>query len=142
MSATAQPMPLCTSQEAPCFWGAANSLNRYLATMEALCQDCQQNTGPELIKWTVYYADERSEDSFAAARDALTDPANWNEFKHTVRGSPGPYDPASLIAAAPRALCFPAKCPDVCHCCYVYCQCCHESQTETTQHKTHRVSER
>ena len=78
-------MPLRTSQEAPSFNGAAHSLSRYLMTIEALCQDRQRTTAPELIKWAVYYADEMSEDTFVAVRDALTDPPSWDDFKHDIR---------------------------------------------------------
>ena len=77
-------MPLHTSQEAPSFCGAAKTLSCYLTTIEALCLGRGKSTGPELIKYAVYYADEMSEDSFTTAKDALADLTSWEEFKHAL----------------------------------------------------------
>ena len=102
-------MPLHTSQEAPSFHGATDSLSRYIATIETLCQGRRRATGPELIKYAVYYADETSEDVFAAARYALADPSSWDEFKVGIRGMypqreiahvPAPLHGASLPSPA------------------------------------------
>ena len=102
-------MLLRTSQEAPSFHGATDSLSCYIATIETLCQGRRRATGPELIKYAVYYADETSEDVFAAARDALADPSSWDEFKVGIRGMypqreiahvPAPLHGASLPSPA------------------------------------------
>ena len=84
MSAAPMHMPLRTSQEEPSFRGAAKTLSCYLATIEALCLGCGKSTGPELIKYAVYYANEMSEDSFATAKDALANPTSWEKFKHSL----------------------------------------------------------
>ena len=73
--------------------------------IEALCQGRGKPIGPEFIKYDVYYADEMSEDSFAAARDALTDLADWDEFKCAVREVYPQYE----VVQAPMAL--PAPLP-------------------------------
>ena len=111
MSAAALRMPLRTSQEAPSFSGAAHSLSRYLMTIEALCQDCRRTTAPELIKWAVYYANEMSEDTFAAARDALADPSSWDEFKATICGLYPQYEEAPMSVPLHASLLLPAVIP-------------------------------
>ena len=111
MSAAALRMPLRTSQEAPSFSGAAHSLSRYLMMIEALCQDRRWTTAPELIKWAVYYADEMSEDAFAAARDALADPSSWDEFKATICGLYPQYEEAPMSVPLHASLLPPAVIP-------------------------------
>ena len=85
MSATAMRMPLRTSQDAPRFCGDANDLPRYLAEVEALCHSRGRSAKIELIKWAVYYTDEASWSTFAAAQDALADPACWIEFQAAIQ---------------------------------------------------------
>ena len=77
-------MPLRTSPDAPHFCGNANSLSHYLAEVEDLCQSRQRTTGPELIKYAVYYTDEKSWNIWDSAREVLTDPASWEDFKNAM----------------------------------------------------------
>ena len=77
-------MPLRTSQDAPCFLGTADDLPRYIAEVEELCKSRQKLSDPELVKWAVYYVDGDLWDSFALTRDALADPASWDDFKRAL----------------------------------------------------------
>ncbi|KAF8626630.1 hypothetical protein AX14_011444, partial [Amanita brunnescens Koide BX004] len=77
-------MPLRASHDAPHFLGTASDLPRYIAEVEMLCQCCQRSSEEELIKYTTYFVEESSWDSFALTRDALEDPASWEEFKSAL----------------------------------------------------------
>ena len=84
MPAATARMPLRTAQDAPCFRGATDSLFHYTAKVENLCRKCQCATDAKLIKWTVYYADESSWDTFAATRELLDEPKTWEAFKTAI----------------------------------------------------------
>lgn len=75
---------LCTSQDAPCFCGAADDLSHYITEVEILCKACQCTTDTKLIKWAVCYTDESSWNTWAAICDALADPMSWKEFKDVI----------------------------------------------------------
>ena len=83
MPATAR-MPLRTSQDAPCFQGAAGDLSRYIADVEALCRSHQRTTNAEFIKYAVYYTAGPTWDAFALTRDALPEPGTWDDFKAAI----------------------------------------------------------
>jgi hypothetical protein len=80
MSAAPMHMLLRTSQEAPCFCGAAINLSHYIAEVESLCQTCQWASDTELVKLARYYTDEASWDTWTAVRDTLADPASWHDL--------------------------------------------------------------
>ena len=105
MSAAALHMPLRTSPDAPHFCGNANSLSHYLAEVEDLCQSRQRTTGPELIKYAVYYTDEKSWNIWDSAREVLTDPASWEDFKNAMHDLYPSYEVihahAPLLASLP-----------------------------------------
>ncbi|KAF8671259.1 hypothetical protein AX14_005697 [Amanita brunnescens Koide BX004] len=84
MPAAAARMPLRSSQDAPRFLGTADDLPHYIAEVEELCKSRQKSSDPELIKWAVYSVDGDLWDSFVLTRDALADPASWEDFKCTL----------------------------------------------------------
>ncbi|KAF8659255.1 hypothetical protein AX14_007629 [Amanita brunnescens Koide BX004] len=84
MPTAAARMPLRTSQDAPRFLGTADDLPRYITEVEELCKSRQKSSNPELVKWAVYYVDGNLWDSLALTRDALADPASWEDFKRTL----------------------------------------------------------
>lgn len=84
MTESNRRMPIRTNKEAPCFRGTAAGLERYLEDIELLCEDRQRSGDDELIRWAVYYTDEKSSDTFTAARDALSDPKTWDAFKEAI----------------------------------------------------------
>ena len=84
-------------------------------TIETLCQDCQQSSNMELIKWACYYTDEASWDTWTAVRDALASPACWDDFKATIcdmypihEDMPVPLLPTAAPLPAPAPLVLPA----------------------------------
>lgn len=105
MSAATLRMPLHTSQDAPCFCGAANDLCHYITAVEALCQSCHHATDADLIKYAVYYTDEASWSTFATAQDALASPTSWDNFKKAIQDLYPRYEvvhaPVPLHASLP-----------------------------------------
>ncbi len=77
-------MPIRTSKEAPRFQGVASSLQRYLEDIEMICEDRQRSGAAELIKWAIYYTDEKSSETWTATKDALTEPNTWEDFKKAI----------------------------------------------------------
>ena len=77
-------MPIRTNKEAPCFQGSAAGLERYLEDIEMLCEDRQRSGDAELIRWAVYYTDEKSSEIWSTARDTLSDPKTWDAFKKVI----------------------------------------------------------
>ena len=61
-------MPIRTSKEAPRFQGSASGLERYIEDIELLCADRQKSVDAELIRWAIYYTDEKSSDMTFVSR--------------------------------------------------------------------------
>jgi hypothetical protein len=105
MSTAALHMLLCTSQGAPRFCGDVNDLPRYLTEVEDLCQSRQRMTGPERIKYVVYYTDEKSWNIWDSVREVLADPASWEDFKNAMQDLYPRYEvvhtPTPLYASLP-----------------------------------------
>ena len=80
---TDKRMPIRTSKDAPRFEGVASGLNRYLEDIKMICQDCERSGDEELIKWAVYYTNEKSADTWTATREALTE-NTWDAFKTAI----------------------------------------------------------
>ena len=78
-------MPIRTSKEAPRFQGSASGLERYIEDIELLCADRQKSGDAELIRWAIYYTDEKSSDTWVATRDALESPKTWEDFKKAIQ---------------------------------------------------------
>jgi len=83
--ATPTRMPIRTSKEAPRFQGAASGLERYLEDIEMTCEDRERSGDAELVKWAIYYTDEKSSETWTATRDALAEPKAWDDFKKAIR---------------------------------------------------------
>jgi len=84
MTEPSRRMPIRTNKEAPCFRGTAAGLERYLEDIEMICEDRQRSGDAELIKWAVYYTDEKSSEIWRATRDTLSDPKTWDTFKKGI----------------------------------------------------------
>jgi hypothetical protein len=78
-------MPICTSKEAPRFEGAASGLDHYIEDIELLCADHQKLGDAELIRWAIYYTDEKSSDTWTATRDVINNPKTWEDFKKAIQ---------------------------------------------------------
>ena len=78
-------MPICTSKEAPRFQGAASGLECYIEDIELLCANHQKSGDVELIRWAIYYTDEKSSDTWAMTCDALDNPKTWEDFKKAIQ---------------------------------------------------------
>ena len=115
MSATALHMPLHTSPDVPHFCGDANDLPRYLTEVEDLCQSRQQMTGPECIKYAVYYTDKSSWNIWDSAREVLADPASWEDFKSAMQDLYPRYEVVHAHMPLPASLLLPAAVPVLCH---------------------------
>ena len=77
-------MPIRTSKEAPRFQGVASTLERYLEDIEMICEDRERSGDAELIKWAIYYTDEKSSETWTTTRDALTSPKTWADFRTAI----------------------------------------------------------
>ena len=78
-------MPIQTSKEAPHFEGSASSLEQYLEDIELICEDCQKNEDDQLIKWGIYYTDEKSAETWTTVRDGLPELPTWKAFKEAIQ---------------------------------------------------------
>ena len=107
-------MPIRTSKEVPRFQGAASRLEHYIEDIELLCADRQKSGDAELIRWAIYYTNEKSSDTWVATRDALESPKTWEDFQNLFKISTPrlsltdgiQFQPCaqSLIASRPREL--------------------------------------
>ena len=111
MSTTPMSMPLRTSPDAPYFCGDANDLPHYLTEVEDLCQSRQWMTGPERIKYAVYYTDESSWNIWDSAREVLADPASWEDFKSAMQDLYPRYKVVHAPMPLPASLLPPAAVP-------------------------------
>lgn len=75
-------MPIRSSKEAPRFDGVATNLDRYLDDVELVCLN--RDRSAEIVKWAVYYTDEKSSGLWKTTRDSLADNTSWEAFKTAI----------------------------------------------------------
>ena len=78
-------MPIWTSKEALRFEGSTSGLERYLEDIKLICEDRQKNEDDQLIKWGIYYTDEKSANTWTTVRDGLPKPPTWKAFKEAIQ---------------------------------------------------------
>ena len=111
MPAFSPCMLLRASQDMPRFLGTAGDLSHYIVEVEMLCKSCQRSSEAELIKYTTYFVEESSWDSFVLARDALEDPTSWEEFKSALYNIYPQHECCAPIAPRQALLQTPAAKP-------------------------------